>query len=351
MSIYKLTRVTQSNIGFKSNNIGIGYSRIKYFMLFIFFELIFTSVTIVILVFYGPFINLKRNVVGALITSGRHGYIAKWFLSDNQINMLTNQKNANENMRKPTESVNMNAINISQENNSEIERYDIAGKHFKGYLLIIHNPLKVKVGVTKNIGIEGQLTSQIAKDNNARAAINGGGFSDVSSIGSSLYTGTGGKPVGILMSKGKIISNNDGKSDQKVTTMGITEEGKLLVGNYSINELIANNVKEAVSFSPILVLNGKPYNIEEAGGLAPRTAIGQTKNGDVLMLVIDGRQLTSVGATYEDLQNIMLQYGAENAINLDGGSSTAMYYNGEIINDPSDATGERYVPSAIYVEH
>lgn len=350
MSICKLAKKIRVYRKCNSNNKG-RYQKIRYFMLFLFFELIFTSITIVLLVFYGPFENLKKNVVGALITSGRHGYIAQMFLSDNQINMLTNKKNADNNMKKPTENINMDAINISKKNNSDIERYDIGGKHFKGYLLIVHNPAKVKVGVTKNIGIEGELTSQIAKDNNAVAAINAGGFSDVSSSESSLYTGTGGKPVGILIAKGMIVSNNDGKADQKVTTMGITEEGKLLVGNYSINELIANNVKEAVSFSPILVLNGKPYYIEETGGLAPRTAIGQTKNGDILMLVIDGRQLASIGATYDDLQNIMLQYGAENAINLDGGSSTAMYYNSEIINNPSDAAGERYVPSAIYVDN
>lgn len=340
--------------GRRSNNKKIHekpmFSKVKYSVAFIIFELMFTAITMTLLVFYGPFENVKKNVVGALITSGKHGYIAKWFLSDSEINTLTNNQTSNNSMKNSTEKVNVSAISISNKNDTNIERYDITGKKFKGYMLIVHDPTRVKVGVTRNVGSEGELTSQIAKDNNAVAAINAGGFSDTSSEGGSLYTGTGGKPVGILMSKGKIISDNGGKLDQKVTTLGITEGGTLLVGNYSINDLKANNVTEAVSFSPILVLNGKAHSIDESGGLAPRTAIGQRKDGEILLLVIDGRQLGSVGATYEDVQNVMLQYGAENAINLDGGSSTAMYYNGEIINNPSDATGERYVPSAVYVK-
>lgn len=325
-------------------------SKFKHFIVCIIFELIFTAITMTLVIFYGPFSNVKKNVVGALVTSGKHGYVAKWFLSDSQINSITNYQTANNNMKKTTENVNVNEINIVNKNDTSIERYDISGKKFKGYMLIVHDPTRVKIGVTKNIGKDGELTSQIAKDNNAAAAINAGGFSDTASEGGELWTGTGGKPVGILISDGKVVSDNNGKLNEKVTTMGLTDEGKLLVGNYSINDLKNNKVTEAVSFSPILVLNGKAHYIDESGGLAPRTAIGQRKNGDIILLVIDGRQLSSVGATYEDIQNVMIQYGAENAINLDGGSSTAMYYNGDIINNPSDATGERYVPSAVYVK-
>lgn len=353
MSSYNLVRKTENSNKYeadnKEKNRDIRFYRLKYSILFLIFEIMFTTVTFTMLVFYGPFENVKKNVVGALVTSGKHGYIARWFLSDAEINALTNHQTAINNMQNSTEKINVNAINITNKNNTNIDRYDVTGKKFKGYILVIHDPTRVKVGVAQNIGTEGELTSQIAKDNNAVAAINAGGFSDEATKGNSLYTGTGGKPVGILMSNGKLISDNSGNLNEKVTTMGITEEGKLLVGNYSIQDLENNKVTEAVSFSPILVLNGKAHPIEESGGLAPRTAIGQTKNGDILFLVIDGRQLSSVGATYEDIQNVMLQYGAENAINLDGGSSSTMYYNGEIINNPSDAAGERYVPSAIYV--
>ena len=64
-----------------------------------------------------------------------------------------------------------------------------------------------------------------------------------------------------------------------------------------------------------------------------------------MFLVIDGRQIHSLGATLRDVQDVLLKYGAYTAANLDGGSSTTMYYNGKVINRPSDALGERAVPS------
>lgn len=327
------------------------FSKFKYSLGFILFEVIFTSITLVFIVFYGPFLNIKKTVVGAFMTSGRHQYVAKWFLSDADINKLTNTDLAHQKLSESTEKVNVDEINVEHKNDSDIERYDVDGKKFKGYMLVIHDPTRVKVGYTKNLGKEGQCTSVIAQENNAIAAINGGGFSDESSSGNSKYTGTGGNPIGILMSKGKVISNNSGNLSQKVPTMGIDVDGKLLVGNYSIEDLKSHNVTEAISFGPVLVINGKAQPITEEGGIAPRTAIGQRKDGAILLLVIDGRQLKSAGATYEDVRTAMLQYGAVNAINLDGGSSTTMYYNGDVINNPCDAVGERYVPSVVYVEN
>ena len=88
----------------------------------------------------------------------------------------------------------------------------------------------------------------------------------------------------------------------------------------------------------------------EVGGIAPRTAIGQRKDGAILFLVSDGRQVRSIGATLKDVQDIMLEYGAYNATNLDGGSSPTMYYDGEVINNPCDPLGERSIPSVVYVE-
>ena len=82
-------------------------------------------------------------------------------------------------------------------------------------------------------------------------------------------------------------------------------------------------------------------------GVGPRTAIGQRKDGTVLFLVIDGRQPGySVGATLRDIQNIMYEEGAVIAANLDGGSSSTLYYNGKVINKPADLLGERMIPTA-----
>ena len=84
-------------------------------------------------------------------------------------------------------------------------------------------------------------------------------------------------------------------------------------------------------------------------GIAPRTAIGQRADGAVLLLVVDGRHLDSIGASMADLISIMQEYGAINACNLDGGSSTAMVVNGEQLNDGTSVIGSRRIPSAVIV--
>lgn len=319
----------------------------KLFLGFLIFQFIFTGVTAPLIVFYGPFENVKRTIVGAAMTTLSHQYIAKAFLSDEEINKILS-----ENSIETIQQDDSPDIKIANKHDSSIEREDISdGRKFKGYMLIIHDPTRVKVGYSQKIGQAGELTSQIAKRNGAIAAINGGGFVDSSSEGS-LWTGTGGKPVGIIMSDGKTVYSDMEHENTKVDIMALTKDGVLLVGPHSLSEMKELGVTEAISFGPSLVVNGRGTIKSGDGGwgIAPRTAIGQRKDGAVLMLVIDGRQTKSAGATLKDVQNIMLQYGAVNATNLDGGSSSTMYHEGEIINNPSDPLGERSIPSAIYVK-
>ena len=84
-------------------------------------------------------------------------------------------------------------------------------------------------------------------------------------------------------------------------------------------------------------------------GVNPRTAIGQRSDGALLLLVLDGRSINTLGATMDDVVNIMLEYGAVNAGNLDGGSSSVMVYEGEIINNCASVTGPRQIPTAFVV--
>ncbi|MCB2347929.1 phosphodiester glycosidase family protein, partial [Clostridium estertheticum] len=197
---------------------------------------------------------------------------------------------------------------------------------------------------------QGELTSQIAQDNGSIAAVNAGGFSDSSST-NTKWTGTGGKPTGIIMSNGNIKFNDITDPDKKVDITAITGKAQLLVGLHSLNELKTLGVTEAVSFGPALVVDnqGMIKSGDGGQGIAPRTAIGQRADGAILLLVIDGRTTKSLGASLKDVQNVMLEYGASNASNLDGGSSTTMYNNGSVINNPCNALGERAVPSAIIV--
>lgn len=322
----------------------------KILIIFLVFEIIFTGVSGTLVLFYGPFENVKKTVVGMAMTTLTHQYIATTFLSRAQIQAILNTDKVEAVTQNNVDTIKDEITNNAIKHDANIERYDIQGAKFKGYLLIVKDPTRVKVGYTKKLNKEGELTSQIAKDNNAVAAINGGGFLDSSTDG--LWTGTGGTPVGLLMSSGKTVYSDISGDNTKVDVMAITKQGILLVGNYTINQMKNLGVAEVISFGPALVVNGKGTIQSGDGGqgIAPRTAVGQTKDGSIILLAIDGRQVKSLGASLREVQNIMLKYGAINATNLDGGSSTTVYYDGDVINNPCDSLGERYVPSAIYVE-
>jgi len=321
----------------------------KLLIFFLMFELVFTGCTAPLIVYYGPFENLKRTIVGMANATMHHKYIATLFLSKEKIDEILKQPVADSSVAdiKSTDD-----ITIKPSHDQGIERYDIEGKKFDGYMLVIKDPSRVKVGYTKKLGVEGERTSQMAKDNNAVAAINGGGFTD-KSTGGKLWVGTGSIPTGILMADGKLIAGKEFSSNNtKVDVMGLTDKGILVVGEHSFKELEKLNVKEIISFGPTLLIKGKAQIQGDGGqGANPRTAIGQRANGEMLMLVIDGRKvLTKPGATLREVQEIMLQYGAVNAVNLDGGSSSTMYYNEEIVNDPCDPLGERSIASCLYVK-
>ncbi|MBP5564626.1 MAG: phosphodiester glycosidase family protein, partial [Lachnospiraceae bacterium] len=124
----------------------------------------------------------------------------------------------------------------------------------------------------------------------------------------------------------------------------------LVVGRMTAGYAQSIGIRDALSFGPSLIVNGKSAQYSGSGsGLNPRTAIGQRENGDVLLLVIEGRQPSSLGATMGDLITIMEEYGAVNAANLDGGMSSSMYYNGEDVVS-SCTLGFREMPSAFVVE-
>jgi len=107
-------------------------------------------------------------------------------------------------------------------------------------------------------------------------------------------------------------------------------------------QAINNGIRDAVTFWPFLIVNGKSSFVKGNGGwgTAPRSAIGQRQDGIVLFLVIDGRMVGRPGADMFDLVEIMQRYGAYNAANLDGGTSCGLVVNGELINDPVNGSGK-----------
>jgi len=314
-------------------------------IMFLAFEIFFTACTFPFILLYGPFETAKSTYVGAAMTSASHQFLVTMFLSDEKIAEIMGKNT----VEATDETTNIAQINIPKIKDETIEIKTIEGNSkYNGYYMVIKDPTRVKVGVTSKLKVEGETTSTIAENNGAIAAINGGGFVDQSS--SASWTGNGGLPTGVIMSGGEVKFDDLGGT--KTNSLGITKDGVMIVGNYSVDELKGLGVQEAVSFKPPLIINGKmTQSIGDGGfGIAPKTAIGQRKDGAIILLVIDGRSLSSPGATVTEVQEIMYQLGALNAINLDGGKSTTMYYDGDIINKPSNSMGERSIATAIIVK-
>lgn len=226
-----------------------------------------------------------------------------------------------------------------------IDVFSIVGGTYQGYMMIVKDPSRVTVGTCRDKfdGSKGLQLKDIAKRYDAVAAINGGGFEDSGGVGN------GGTPVGLVVSEGKV--KHTGRDRNYNITVGFDKNNIMVLGkNMSDDDAEAKGIRDAITFGPALIVNGEPASVKgQSSGLNPRTAIGQRKDGAVLMLVIDGRQASSLGATYSDLITIMLEYGAVNAINMDGGSSSLMYYKGEYLNSGVVLTGSRKMPTAFIV--
>lgn len=334
-------------------------SKWKSIVFFLVFEFIFCSITGPLLVLFGPFENVKRLVVGTFWATFRHQYVVKAFLSDEAVDRIVSSGFA-----KPSEgggTIDKSLIHVDETHSDKIEVYSIESAFFKGKLMVIHDPTRVVLGYSLDMPYSGKTTSEIVRDFEGIAGINGGGFTDDYN-----YAGNGGTPSGYIIHDGEVIFNNlydrDGK-EKGDNYIGIDYEGKLFLGykvqdpetgfylDGKLSDVLRYNPKEALNFGPPLIINGqKQIQYGDGGwGIAPRTAIGQKKTGEILLLVLDGRSGRTIGATLKDAQDILYEYGAVNAANLDGGASTTMVYKNRIINIPSDAMGERSIPSAFVV--
>ena len=310
-------------------------------------QLIIVGATGLLLVTRGPFVNIRTYLIGTSMTTGSHQYIAKMLFTPAQIQAIIGKDNAvaPDQIISNIKPANYDSSDIKL---SEFKANDGA---YYAYLLEIKSPLRVKVAMTSTVGKVGQFTSQMARDHDAVAAINGGGFSGLGNA-----TGTGAEPSDFIISGGKVIWKEQALNESaKKNVIALDKNGILIVGQHSLKELTALNVLEGVTFNrnTPLITNGKG-TYKNAGdtdfdGQQPRTAIGQKQDGTILMLVMDGRRLNMLGATLYDIQKIMLDNGAVTAVNLDGGASSTLFYNGDVYNNPCGAFGERTVSSSFYV--
>ncbi|MCF0157088.1 MAG: phosphodiester glycosidase family protein [Veillonella sp.] len=309
----------------------------KNWVKFIIMVFLFTVVTSPLVVLFGPFNNVKRAVIGAILQS-RHPQYITWLFSPDELQNILGTVGA-------VKSQDLFKFNAREDQSLNLER--IESPRYIGYILEIPDPRRIQVATAANIQEKGDTTSNIAKMNGAVAAINGGGFHDPNG------TGTGRLPYGFILHDGEYIIGKDVGPDEDVDFVGFSKSGNLIAGNYDKTELGDMNAMEGITFGPPLIVDGKKMITEGDGGwgVGPRTAIGQRRDGTVLFLVIDGRQPGySLGATLRDVQDVLYEKGAYIAANLDGGSSSTLYLNGKVVNKPADLLGERMIPTAFIVK-
>ena len=310
---------------------------------------------------YGPYSGFREWLITSAMTTMRHQYLATWFYNDETIqDVLENNK-----VHETDESTDASMIVVvdNEKENEEIKyanEYEkqilekdpehedykiikIEGKGYDGYMAVIYDPSRIKTVYTSKLGTTGEYLTKMAQDNDALIAINGGGFEDPN------YLGNGAIPLGITFSNGKLITSETYKGQGGL--IGFTQDDKLVLGKMTVEQAKKQKIRDGVTFGPFLIVNGKASSVSGNGGwgTAPRTAIGQRQDGIVLFLVVDGRTVKRPGATMKDLIEIFERYGAYNAANLDGGTSSAMVVNNKIINDPVDQSGShrtRYISTA-----
>ncbi len=352
---------TEYNSKNKKNN---SFANIVIFMLK-FFAVLIETLLLAALVLYavmflltkGPSKSARDLFVMSVRETSAIGFLANWYLTEDEIAEIEAAKNE-EVYYAPTDTslITINTVpqadpetghqpdawGLTDDDGDGIILEEIHGRGYSGYMLVILDPSRVIMGcVPDSLGHRGYTVAEMAEYYDAVAAINAGGFEDPGG------TGNGSRPDSLIVFKGTPYFAYNGMGSGFV---GLDDNHILHAGLKTLEDVTAANIQYGVCFGPVLVSNGE---ITPEGslnsGLNPRTAIGQRSDGAILMLAIDGRQVISLGATFKDIAEIMIRYGAVNACNLDGGSSTLMWFNGEYINNCASVIGIRPVPSTFVV--
>lgn len=295
-----------------------------------------------VFLFYGPWKGFRTFWITTSMTTKSHQYLAKWFYSDETIKQVLNENivvPVNEvtdtsliKLKKYSTSIYKNKYEkeiLQHDEDEEYKLIKVSGKGYNGFLVAIYDPSRVYLATTNYLGITGEDILTVSKREQAKVIINGNGFHDPN------WNSNGSTPHGTVIKDGKIVSKFN-KSHWGGGFIGFTKENVLVLGSMSDEEALKIGYRDAVEFGPFLMINGKRSFVKGNGGwgVAPRTVIGQRRDGIVLFLVINGRLATSIGADMIELCDIMENYGAYNAANLDGGASSELVINHKIINTP-----------------
>lgn len=289
------------------------------------------------LICHGPSESAKELFATTILETGQLKFLANVFLSSEEIQEIVD-KNSLQDMNAEIDTDLIVATGNKEKELIEIEK--VSGNNFEGTMMIVNDPSKISLATTYPWGEYGKELGVLVEDNKAIAGVNGG-----------IYYSSGnkgGRPYGLTVSNGEIQDISLGLAG--LYLIGFDEDNLLRVisldgmNKSQVEKLVKEErIRDAVSFQEEasdknnhfvkLIINGEKRELNGMGsGANPRTAIGQRSDGSVLILVTDGRGKNGhLGATASDLIEIMSEYGAVNAANLDGGSSSSLYYKGEYL--------------------
>lgn len=308
----------------------------------------------------GPSNSAKQLFVTTMLETGALKWVASVYMTEDEIQAFVNQNT----MKPIEEDVDVSLIQIGNKDSvsgsgsvigesgsatdeNAIEIINITGRTYSGTLMIVKDPSRISLETVYNKSDKswpeyGKNLDVFVKEYGAIAGVNGGLYEQYGA-------NKGGVPSGIVVSHGEIQMNLP-QQHAGLYLIGLNNDNILIVK--SLKGMSAKDFEAYVKEAGIrdacvfqedntdtnahfvqLVINGEAREMNGLGsGLNPRTAIGQRADGAIMFLVTDGRGYNNhLGASASDLINVMLEYGAVNAANLDGGSSSCLYYNGEYL--------------------
>ena len=333
-----MSRQKKNDSGKRSGASLLGLILRRTLFVFLLVILLLASALILVLnmVFTGPSPAARDMLTMALIEASATKWVPGVFLDEETIAAIRAEDgDAPEELVSNTSAVVITTDAIGAD--SEWENYPdgirierVEGDTYNAHVMIVRDPSRVYLGVSNPDGfttrIPGKRINQAIEDEGASAAVNAGAFFDNGKSGPEV----GSVPEGLVYSGGQCVWSTGAPPNGITGFAGFNYDNILVVHQENITKAQAEelNIRDGCCFGPVLIMNGevnmKAYNTNS--GLNPRTAIGQRADGAVIFVCIDGRQASSVGGTYADIINIMQEYGAVNACNMDGGSSSVMMY-------------------------
>jgi len=310
---------------------------IRRFFLLIFTVVILAVVALVLvmnLIFNGPSPAAAKILTMSLTEASATKWVPGLFLGDEAVEKI--RQNVDAELPDDVTDTSQIIIQTGSLGNASDEwaEYpdgiyieDLQGKTFNAHIMIIRDPAQVYMATSTqgnfSRNVPGIRITEAIEAENAIAAINAGAFFDNGTSGPEV----GSTPEGLVIAGGKVRWNSGRAPEEGF--VGFNQDNIMVVAKtMTAEKAMELNIRDGCCFGPVLIMNGEvsmeAYN--SASGYNPRTAVGQRADGAVIFLCIDGRQAGSIGGTYADIIDIMLEYGAVNACNMDGGSSSVMLY-------------------------